>query len=207
VSGTALPPLTTDRLLIRPLQAIDQEAVERLYADIATSGAGRDWAMTRAEVRRWLEWTILSYTEQARLHQAPYGDRAISLRQSDQLIGICGFVPCLDAFGQLPSFAGSSSQGGARLNSTAFGLYWAVAPSHQRRGYATEAGQALIDHAFGRLQLDRLVATTTHTNVASISVMQKLGMQIDRNPYPEPPWLQVVGVLFHPSLRAIRAAT
>ena len=158
--------------------------------------------MTRAEVQRWLEWTTLSYGELARLHQPPYGDRAISLRQSDQLIGICGLVPCLDAFGQLPSFVGSSSNVGESLSSTAFGLYWAVAPSQQRRGYATEAGRALIDHAFGRLKLDRIVATTTYNNLASIGVMQKLGMQIDRNPYPDPPWLQVVGVLSHPSLSA-----
>jgi RimJ/RimL family protein N-acetyltransferase len=92
------------------------------------------------------------------------------------------------------------SRRGERLTSAAFGLYWAVAPSQQRRGYATEAGRALIDHAFGRLKLDRIVATTTYDNVASIGVMQKLGMQIDRNPYPDPPWLQVVGVLSHPSL-------
>jgi len=194
-----LPALTTNRLLIRPLRTDDQDAVERLYADIAQE-AGSDWAMTRAEVQRWLQWTALSYSEQARLHQPPYGDRAISLRETNQLIGICGFVPCLDAFGQLPSFAGASSRPGERLTSAQFGLYWAVAPSQQRRGYATEAGRALIDHAFGRLKLDRIVATTTYHNVASIGVMQKLGMQIDRNPYPDPPWLQVVGVLSHPSL-------
>jgi RimJ/RimL family protein N-acetyltransferase len=198
-----LPALTTNRLLIRSLRIDDQDAVERLYADIAQS-VGNDWAMTRAQVQRWLEWSVLSYGELARLHQPPYGDRAISLRETDRLIGICGFVPCLDAFGQLPSFAGASSRSGERLNSTAFGLYWAVAPSQQRRGYATEAGRALIDHAFGRLKLDRIVATTTYNNVASIGVMQKLGMQIDRNPYPDPPWLQVVGVLSHPSLRGTR---
>ena len=204
MSGTALPPLTTERLVIRPLRTDDQEAVERLYADIARTDAGSDWAMTRAEVARWLEWTTMSYSELVRLRQPAYGDRAISLRPSDQLIGICGFVPCLDAFGQLPSFAGSSTRVGERLNSTAFGLYWAVAPSQQRRGYATEAGRALIDHAFGYLKLDRIVATTTHTNAASIGLMEKLGMQIDRNPYPDPPWLQVVGVLLHPSLRGMR---
>jgi len=200
-----VPVLTTDRLVIRPLVTDDLGAVERLYADIAQSEAGSDWAMTRAQVQRWLEWTALSYGELARLHQPPYGDRAISLRESDQLIGICGFVPCLDAFGQLPSFAGRSSRTGERLNSTAFGLYWAVAPSQQRRGYATEAGRALIDHAFSQLRLDRIVAATTYKNVASIGVMQKLGMQIDRNPYPDPPWLQAVGVLLHPSLRGMRA--
>jgi len=171
-----VPALTTDRLLIRPLVTDDQEAVERLYADIARSGAGSDWAMTRAQVQRWLRWTALSYGELARLHQPPYGDLAIGLRQSRRLIGLCGFVPCLNAFGQLPSFAGPSSSAGERLNSTAFGLYWAIAPSQQRRGYATEAGRALIDHAFGRLRLDRIVATTTYDNVASIGVMQKLSL-------------------------------
>jgi hypothetical protein len=25
--------------------------------------------------------------------------------------------------------------------------------------------------------------------------MRKLGMRIEKNPYPEPPWLQVVGIL------------
>ncbi len=198
MSGTAVPPLTTERLLIRPLIMDDLDAVQQLYAEIAKDDAQSGWAMTRAEHQRWLEWTTLSYGELARLHQPPYGDRAMVLRDTKRLVGVCGFVPCLNAFGQLASF----SRGEARntLNSAEFGLYWAVAPAQQRRGYATEAGRALIDHAFGRLKLDRIVATTTHTNVASIGVMQKLGMQIDRNPSPDPPWLQVVGVLSHPSL-------
>jgi hypothetical protein len=28
-----------------------------------------------------------------------------------------------------------------------------------------------------------------------MGVMRKLGMHLERNPYPEPPWLQVVGVI------------
>jgi hypothetical protein len=42
------------------------------------------------------------------------------------------------------------------------------------------------------------VATTEHANIASIGVMRKLGMRIERNSLSEPPWLQVVGVLEHP---------
>ena len=30
-----------------------------------------------------------------------------------------------------------------------------------------------------------------------MGVMRKLGMRIVKNPYPEPPWMQVVGVLEH----------
>ena len=28
-----------------------------------------------------------------------------------------------------------------------------------------------------------------------MGVMRKIGMRIERNPYPEPSWLQIVGVL------------
>ena len=79
------------------------------------------------------------------------------------------------------------------------GLYWSVVPEQQRRGYATEAASALVDYAFETLRLARILATTDYDNSASIGVMRKLGMRIERNPLPEPEWLQIVGVLVHPS--------
>lgn len=75
------------------------------------------------------------------------------------------------------------------------GLFWAIDPTQQGRGYATEAARALVAHAFGRLRLRRIIATTEYENVASQGVMRKLGMRVERNPLPEPPWLQIVGVL------------
>jgi [ribosomal protein S5]-alanine N-acetyltransferase len=90
----------------------------------------------------------------------------------------------------------SSSQGAvAYFNSPEIGLFYALSPAHQRQGYATEASQALIDYAFTQLQLKRMVATTTYENVASIAVMRKVGMRIEKNPSPDPPWFQVVGIL------------
>ena len=43
--------------------------------------------------------------------------------------------------------------------------------------------------------MNRIVATTSYDNLASIAVMRKLSMRIERNPLPDPPWLQVVGML------------
>jgi len=78
------------------------------------------------------------------------------------------------------------------------GLYWEISPRCQRQGYATEAGAAHIRYAFTALNLQRIVATTTYDNAASIGVMRKLGMTILRNPLPEPPYMQNIGVLeFH----------
>ena len=63
------------------------------------------------------------------------------------------------------------------------------------QGYATEAAAAVVAHGWQALNLRRIVATTEYENVASQGVMRKVGMRIERNPLPEPPWLQVVAVL------------
>lgn len=196
-----MPPLETQRLLVRPFTIADLDAVHQIL-DIEPGDAragGGDAAAARAERQQWLQWTVLSYEALAKLHQPPYGDRALVLKNNEQVIGACGFAPVLLPFEQLPFF--SSEYSGERLpgspvrNTNEFGLYWAVASAHQRQGYAVEAGRALVEYAFTQLNLKRVVATTTYDNLASIGVMRKLGMHIARNPYPDPPWLQVVGIL------------
>ena len=188
-----VPTLETPRLRIRPFALADLDAVHRLL-DVAL---GPDGALTRDERQRWLQWTVLAYDQLALLHQPPYGDRAIVLERTEELIGACGYAPVLDAFGQIPALrCGDAERPG--LTSPEVGLYYALAPAHRGRGYATEAARALVDHAFARLRLARIVATTTFDNAGSIAVMRRLGMRIERNPQPTPPWLQVVGVLAHP---------
>ena len=71
----------------------------------------------------------------------------------------------------------------------------ATIPGYRARRWVVEATQALINYAFTQLQLKRIVATTTYENVASMGVMRKVGMRIEKNPYPDPPWFQVVGIL------------
>ena len=190
-----MPTLETARLVIRPLTMDDLEAVYQILdVELADADTGSEGAKALDDRRRWLQWTVLNYEELARLYQPPYGERGVLLRETGQLIGLCGYVPYLNAFGQLPSFrAGQATRPG--LTSIEFGLYWAIAPAHQRRGYATEAARAMLDHAFSALRLARVVATTSHDNAASIGVMRRLGMRIETNPCPDPPWLQVAGVL------------
>jgi len=54
------------------------------------------------------------------------------------------------------------------------------------RGYATEAGRALIDLAFGPLALPRLIAVVHEHNQVSIRVLKKLGMrEAGRSPREE----------------------
>ncbi|MBI3796269.1 MAG: GNAT family N-acetyltransferase [Deltaproteobacteria bacterium] len=192
----SMPTLETERLLIRPFVVDDLEAIHQLLdLELREADFGSEGPQTFGARRQWLHWTILSYEELAKLYQPPYSDRAIILKQDNRLIGTCGFVPCLAPFGQLRVFPSTSESVATHSYSTEFGLFYAIAPASQRQGYATEASKALIAYAFDELQLQRVVATTTQANIASINVMQKVGMQITKNPYPDPPWLQVVGIL------------
>ena len=192
----SMPPLETERLTIRPFVLADLDAIYQIL-DVELDEIAGDQAL--AARQQWLEWSVLNYTALANLHQPPYGDRAIVLHATGEVIGACGFAPVLLPFGQFPTFrAAAATPGQPARNTNEMGLYWEVSPRHQHRGYATEAGAALIRYAFSALNLARIVATTTYDNVASIGVMRKLGMIIEHNPLPEPPWMQIVGVKPNP---------
>jgi RimJ/RimL family protein N-acetyltransferase len=192
----AIPALETERLVIRPFTMDDLAAVHDLFdAQLADADIGTDGVMSLAERERWLRWTVLSYDELAKLRQPPYGDRAVVLRDDSQLIGSCGYVPCLGPFDQLPSYG---DRGPGQPYSPEVGLFYAIAPRWRARGHATEAARALVEYALRELRLRRVVATTADVNGASRRVMERLGMRVERNPYPDPPWFQIVGTIDSP---------
>ena len=185
-----IPVLETERLLIRPFALDDLEACHQLF-DVEA----RTEVQSLAERKRWLEWSVMNYDELVKLDQPPYGDRAVVLRSTGQLVGSVGLVPYIAPFGLLPSFGDVAGSAAARRSTPEVGLFWALSFEGRGHGYATEAARALIDYAFSALNLRRIIATTDHANVASIAVMRRVGMRIEKNPYPDPPWLQVVGIL------------
>ena len=189
--------LETARLLIRPFVPADASAVHRLLDRAFDDGSRADDPAAPEERRSYVEWHILNARWHAELHQPPYGELAVVLKPTQTLVGVAGFVPSLDRFGQIPGLRRPDQTDPVRVTPEV-GLFWAVDPDHQKRGYANEAARALVDHAFARLDLARLVATTEHDNLPSQAVMRKLGMRLERNPLPTPPWLQVVGILDHP---------
>src|SRR5205085_7181660 len=140
-----------------------------------------------------LEWTVLSYEQFASLYQPPYGERGIELTANGRLIGLCGFVPAMGPFGQLAELRDAYGEPVQGETSTEFGLFYAMDPAHRRRGFAAEAASALVRYAFNTLLLWRVIATTSYENEGSMAVMRKLGMRICRNPFPDPPYFQVVG--------------
>src|SRR5919202_716308 len=115
---TPMPVLETARLRIRPFALTDLDAIHRIL-----SVAFPLDLITRDVRAQWLQWAVLNDEQLAKLGQPPYGDRAVVLRQTDQLIGSVGFVPCLALFDQLPSF--HEDDASSHLTSTEFGMFWA----------------------------------------------------------------------------------
>ena len=185
--------IETKRLIIRPFILADLPAIHRILDQTFGDGSQVDEQAALLERRAWLQWSILNQEWLPKLHQPPYGDRAITLKITGAVIGAAGYVPLLDVYEQIPELKTSASAG--RYNTPEVGLFWVIDPGQQRQGYATEAAQALVEAAFKQLRLKRILATTEEANVASQGVMRKIGMKITRNPFPDPPWLQVVGVL------------
>ena len=148
----------------------------------------------------WLTWTISSYQELARLYQPPYGDYAIELKDTGEVVGSVGIVQTVVPWGV---FGDQTPEEHHYLVSPEFGLFWAILPAHQRKGYASEAGKAVIDHMFNELHVQQVVATTDHDNLASQKTMTKLGMTLHHNTTGEPFWCEVVGVMKHPKISIV----
>jgi RimJ/RimL family protein N-acetyltransferase len=186
-----IPVLESERLRIRPFLKIDLEPVHQLKVNVGWVNPHISKTQQFILQEHWLNWTILNTEQLAMLDQPPYGDRAVVLKKNGTLIGSVGLVACLDVYGQLPYFGSQQNC----LATPEVGLLWIIDPAQQNKGYATEAAKSLVDYAFGSMRLQRLIATTEYDNLASQAVMGKLGMTIEHNPFPDPPWLQVVGIL------------
>jgi RimJ/RimL family protein N-acetyltransferase len=182
-----MPVLETERLLVRPFELTDLEACHQLL-DVEA------WQTDRSigDRETWLRWAVLNYGALSDLKQPPYGDRAVVLRSTGELVGSVGLVPALMPFDRLPSFGGHAATD--RVQSEV-GMLWATRSAHRTRGYATEAAGALVYYAFDTLNLSCILAWTDYDNAASQAVMRHLGMSIEHNPRPDPPWFQVIGVL------------
>jgi [ribosomal protein S5]-alanine N-acetyltransferase len=185
--------IETKRLIIRPFIMDDLLVIHRILDQTLGDGSKVDDEAALVERRSWLEWSILSQEWLPKMGQFPYGDRAITLKSTGILIGATGYVPLLDIYDQIPELRLGATPSNYRVPEV--GLFWAIDPSYQRQGYASEAAQGLIEYSFKYLQLKRILATTEYENIASQAVMQKVGMKVTRNPLPTPPWLQVVGVM------------
>lgn len=189
-----MPVLRTVRLRIRPFVPADLDAVHRIQDIEFSFVGGEEGPLSREQRQAYLVWAAANHTQLGNLYQPPFGDKAMVLAETGEVIGVCGLVPAFGPFGQFfTSSEGPGEQTGRQR--VEIGLYYQVAREQQRQGYATEAARALAEYVLETMRAERVIATTTYDNAASIAVMRRLGMTIYHNPLPFPEWFQVVGIL------------
>lgn len=159
-----LPPvLRTTRLVLRPFERHDAEDLLGVFADPEvvrywSSGAWTDIAQAEAMIAEALQ----GYREGGILRYA------IALLDSDRLVGICNLRGFFEQNRRCE-------------------LGYALAREHWGRGYAAEALEALLGHAFHELDLNRIEADIDPRNDASARLLERLGFR--REGYMPERWI------------------
>ena len=147
------PDLKTPRLVLRPFRMSDVEAVFAYASDPQVTRFVRFKTLRNlGDSRKFLRHIDRLH------HGAPVW--AITLKDSGELIGSCGFV-------------NSSKEN--RVGE----IGYVLAPPHWGQGYAVEAVHALLDFGFRRMKLNRIHAQTLVENSRSARVLEKAGMKFE----------------------------
>ena len=176
-----MPPLLeTERLILRPYTEADIDSAFEVF-----EGHPDVWRFDPGHARTWEQRAVLIRRLIQINEAAGEGTLAITLRDSGQFIGQAGLQLYI-----LPwePFATPEVE-----------LYYKLGRAFWGQGYAAEACRALIDFAFERMRLVRLVTVTQPDNLHSLRLLQRLGMTLA--PAPDPWKPAVIGVLLNPRLR------
>src|SRR6266576_6965901 len=146
--------LNTPRLILRPFRAEDVDPLAKLMAnpDFMRFSLG---PFSREQTVAFLE-KVLSWDRAGLPSQF-----AVIMRSNGTLVGYCGFFHHeVDKREEIEI--------GYRLH-----------PAYWNRGFATEAAQAVRNHAFRHLKLPRVISLIHLDNIPSRRVAEKNGMKLE----------------------------
>jgi RimJ/RimL family protein N-acetyltransferase len=148
--------LETERLTLREFDDGDVQAFYILGSDPAITQFTGDPGLTSLGHAR----EVLRSRPLADYRKYGFGRWACVYKQNGGVIGFAG-LKFLEDLKEVDI--------GYRL----LPAYWGV-------GLATEAGRAVLDYGFAELHLEEIIGLVDPTNVASVRVLEKLGLSFDR---------------------------
>jgi RimJ/RimL family protein N-acetyltransferase len=149
-----IPSIETARLLLRPMEPGDMDALLSIFADPKVMAAFSAPPFNQEQMQAWVQRN-LQHQE-----QHGYGLFSVILKSEGVLIGDCGLE-------QIVVDGVSFAELGYDFRSD----YW-------NQGYATEAATAVRDYAFQTLHLPQIVSLIRVGNQASRRVAEKIGMSL-----------------------------
>lgn len=150
--------LETERLILRQWKESDKEVFAKLNGDAETM-LFFPKLLSREESDAFVDRTIEVIDSQG------FGLFAIEIKETKEFIGFTGlanpkfeapFTPCTE-------------------------IGWRLYKDYWKKGYATEAAQKVLNFAFNNLKLEEVVSFTSHHNIPSIKVMERIGMKRNKN--------------------------
>ncbi|NEM92445.1 GNAT family N-acetyltransferase [Galbitalea soli] len=156
-------PLVTERLRLRPQNPGDLEDVHAYQS--------------RDDVCRYLLYeprTREQLTEKLTAHEA-----SVILAVDGDYVQLAMELPGTPSLGdpQRPRVIGDLYFTIASVENSKAEIGWTLHPDFHGQGYAAEAARAVLDLAFGRMRLHRVVAELDPRNDASIALCRRLGMR------------------------------
>ncbi|MBE9156076.1 GNAT family N-acetyltransferase [Nodosilinea sp. LEGE 06152] len=156
--------LHTERLMLRPSTVADLDLVRSLWNESAVRRfLFDDRTLSRQEASDFLVASDESFAQQGYglwlFFERPLLERSgEAIAPSDPSLTIAGFSGLIAVPDQPPS------------------LVFGTRPQLWGRGYVTEATAAVLSYAFDQLGLEQVVADVDEPNIASIQVLERLGM-------------------------------
>lgn len=148
--------INTVRLILRPVTHLDFKATHQLLSDPEVMKFSLNGPYNEQKTTEFINHCI-----QQREQGLP-SLLAIIDRQTDLLIGYCGFYK-------------------QKINGTEeLELGYRLAKEHWGKGLASEAAMAMKNHAFEEMGLTRLISLIEKENIASIRVAQKSGFTLEK---------------------------
>src|SRR3954464_1149881 len=135
----------TERLHLRRFTRDDEEIHAIVYGDPEVCGRWFSRLRTLEEVRDWLIYRELEGAN------ADLGCWAVVRKDDSALLGIAALQYYVASWIRL------EDEPDSRFNRIEVELSYALGRAYWGSGYATEAGRALVEHAFRRLCIPRLV--------------------------------------------------
>jgi [ribosomal protein S5]-alanine N-acetyltransferase len=147
--------LETDRLVLRHLTLNDAPFIVELLNDPSFLRFIGDRGVRNIQDARQylLKGPIASYQKNG------FGLYLVFLKESGDAIGICGLLK--------------------RDTLKDADVGFAFLPAHGRKGYARESAAATLEHGRTAFGLERIVAITSPDNMASIGVLEKIGLKFE----------------------------
>lgn len=150
-----LPNLYTNRIRLRK---INQNDLEQLFSFLSNDNVTRYMIIDKIQdirvVEKMINFMIDGYNNN---RPTPW---AISLKENDEMIGICGFSKF-------------------DIQNRKAEVGYILSDKHWRKGIATEALKVVVDFAFNYMNLNKIEARCISKNLASENVMLKVNMKLD----------------------------